>query len=246
VETPQRGQRAFLDANVIRGQLTNDILLSVAYTGAFEPRWSQNVLDEMRRNRPPGLPEAQVDRRIATVNRAFPDAMVTGYEHLAPRMQADEKDKHVLAAAVHGGCKALVTENIKDFHPPGEGQDAMRVERTSQFLNRLLRDNRRDVVAALQTMVERNQREPKSVSALIDRMAAQKDLAGFARELNAAVPPDQQGSNPNLTVDKARSVAMDGVAPAPGAAQAPSSAPQARQTTTGPEQGPDRGPSRET
>jgi hypothetical protein len=55
-------ERAFLDANVIRGQLTNDILLSVAAQDVFEPRWSQDVIDEMRRNRPEGVSEQAIDR----------------------------------------------------------------------------------------------------------------------------------------------------------------------------------------
>jgi predicted nucleic acid-binding protein len=130
---PQR--QAFLDANVLRGQLTTDVLLTLADKGAFEPRWSQEVLAEVRRNRPPNLSEAAIDRRLSQMNRAFPQAMVSGYEHLMPQMRADEKDKHVLAAAVHVEATLLVTENVKDFDPPTTGPHAMHVDRTSQFLN---------------------------------------------------------------------------------------------------------------
>ena len=45
-------------------------------------------------------------------------------------MRADEKDRHVLAAAVHGEVDVLVTENTKDFTPPTDGPHAMKVERT--------------------------------------------------------------------------------------------------------------------
>src|SRR5262245_19540423 len=111
-------ERAFLDANVIRGQLTNDILLSVAAQDVYEPRWSQEVINEMRRNRPEGVSEHAIDRRIAQMNRFFPRAMTSEYEGLAPQMQADPKDQHVLAAAVHSGSDVLVTDNVKDFNPP--------------------------------------------------------------------------------------------------------------------------------
>jgi hypothetical protein len=70
-------ERAFLDANVIRGQLTNDILLSLAEQDLLNPRWSQTVLDEMRRNRPAGVSEQRIDRRIAAMNTYFPRAMTS-------------------------------------------------------------------------------------------------------------------------------------------------------------------------
>lgn len=170
-------RRAFLDANVLRGQLTTDVLLTLAYDERFDARWSQGVLDEVRRNRPPGLPEASIDRRLATMNKAFPRAMVSGHDHLMPDMRADPKDQHVLAAAVHSESDVLVTENIKDFDPPKSGPHAMQIERTSDFLNRLLDDQPEEVVAAMNEMISRTSREPNSMSALIDKMAEQQDLA---------------------------------------------------------------------
>lgn len=41
--------------------------------------------------------------------------MVTGYDDLVSTMTNDEKDRHVLAAAVRGGAEVLVTFNMKDF-----------------------------------------------------------------------------------------------------------------------------------
>src|SRR5918999_3348411 len=118
-------RRAFLDANVLRGHLQTDVLLTLADLGAFQPRWSAEVLDEVRRNRPGRLSEEAIDRRLRQMNLAFPRAMVTGYEYLEPQMQADAKDQHVLAAAVRSRSTVLVTENVKDFWPPTEGSHAM-------------------------------------------------------------------------------------------------------------------------
>lgn len=49
------------------------------------------------------------------MNRAFPDAMVAGYEDLVDGMECDQKDRHVMAAAVHSECQVVVTYNLKDF-----------------------------------------------------------------------------------------------------------------------------------
>jgi hypothetical protein len=59
---------AFLDANVIRSQLTTDILFTLAEHELLGPFWSQGVIDEMRRNRPAGVTEQRIDRRIGTMN----------------------------------------------------------------------------------------------------------------------------------------------------------------------------------
>jgi hypothetical protein len=106
--------------------------------------------------------------------------MTSGHDHLIPEMQADAKDKHVLAAAVHSRCDVLVTDNVKDFNPPSTGRNAMRVERLSEFLNRKLQEQTGRVVSALQTMVDRNRLDPRTIPALIDKLATQPELRPFA------------------------------------------------------------------
>ncbi|TCC23399.1 PIN domain-containing protein [Kribbella speibonae] len=228
---PPGVERAFLDANVIRGQLTTDVLLSVAARKAFDPRWTQKVIDEMRRNRPPGLPEADIDRRITTMNRAFPYAMTEAPpQRLQEEMAADPKDKHVLAGAVHSQSRVLVTDNLKDFDAPSSGPHAMRVESLNQFLVRKLDEDPERVQEGLQAMLDRNRREPKTMSALIDTMAQGEELRGFAQKLNTVVPPEQRGTSPVLTANErgsAQRAAFEGVA-GPGKPQAPASAPEAR------------------
>ncbi|GAA1579135.1 hypothetical protein GCM10009804_39530 [Kribbella hippodromi] len=240
-----RPERAFLDANVIRGQQTNDIMLSLADEGVFEPRWTQHVIDEMRRNRPPGVSETAIDRRISLMNRAFEDAMTeVPPQQLQDQMQADPKDKHVLAGAVHSQSDVLVTNNLKDFDPPTTGPNAMRVESVNQFLSRKLEENPEQVRAGLQTMLDRSRRDPRTMSALIDTMAEGRELQEFAQNLNAAVPPDQRGSSPALTenvqqagselrtdsaLGTAQHAALDGVAQ-PGKVRAPTSTPEARKS----------------
>ena len=50
----------------------------------LDPCWSQKVLDEMRRNRPEGVTEQKIDRRIGAMTKFFPRAMTSGYESLIP------------------------------------------------------------------------------------------------------------------------------------------------------------------
>jgi PIN domain len=229
-------ERAFLDANVIRGQQTTDVLLSLASRSVFEPRWTEHVIEEMRRNRPPGLPEVDIDRRIATMNRAFPDALTEAPpQGLQDQMRADPKDKHVLAGAVHSESDVLVTDNLKDFDAPSSGPHAMRVESLNQFLNRKLGEDPERVQAALQDMLGRYKRDPRTMPALIDAMAEGEELRKFAQKLNTVVPEGQRGSSPVLAANQrgsAQRTAFEGVAN-PGTTHAPSEAPEGRNAAGG-------------
>lgn len=107
---------AFFDACTLYGATLNDLLLWLADGGAFRPLWTEEVLDEVRRNVvAAGYAEAGIDRRLGTMRRSFPDAMVVGYEGLVPAMENDPKDRHVLAGAVRSNADVLVTFNVRDF-----------------------------------------------------------------------------------------------------------------------------------
>lgn len=81
--------------------MLSDLILWLADGGAFRPLWSADIIEELRRNLVSnGLAPNVVEKRLTSMTRYFPDAMVEGYEHLVTGMRCDEKDRHVLAAAV--------------------------------------------------------------------------------------------------------------------------------------------------
>ena len=108
-----------LDACVLYPVVLRDLLLTLATLDAFEPRWTDAILDEMTRNvlaDHPSIDQAQFHTRsVGAMRRAFPSASVEEYEHLIDQMDNHPKDRHVAAAAVHVGASALVTYNVRDF-----------------------------------------------------------------------------------------------------------------------------------
>jgi predicted nucleic acid-binding protein len=106
---------AVLDANVLIPNALCDFLLRLAEEELYQPHWSPDILDEVRRHVP--VSPAAIDRRIAFMNAAFEDALVTGYESLIDQMGNDPKDRHVLAAAVAAGADSIITCNLRDFRP---------------------------------------------------------------------------------------------------------------------------------
>lgn len=80
------------------------------------PRWSDDILREVRSTLLKfNKTECQADRRVSALRSAFPEALVTGYERLIDSMPNDEKDRHVLAAAVVARADVIVTDNLRHF-----------------------------------------------------------------------------------------------------------------------------------
>lgn len=120
---------AFLDANVLFPVGLRDSLLWIAHFGVYSPRWSADVLDEMRRNivkTHKYVTNEDLDEMIRDMQVAFPEAEVTGYQKLTDAMPINEHDRHVLAAAVVAKVGVLVTNNVKDF--PAEACQSFGVE----------------------------------------------------------------------------------------------------------------------
>ena len=118
-----------LDTCVLAPMPLRDTLLRLAEDPAFYmPRWSAGILEELRRVLlRMQYSGAQAERRITAMQTAFEDACVTGYADLVPSMTNDEKDRHVLAAAVRAGAHAILTENVKHF--PAESVKSVRHRR---------------------------------------------------------------------------------------------------------------------
>lgn len=110
--------RAFLDTCVIYPTVMREMLLGVAEVGLFDAKWSPRVLEEWARASRKFGEDGEILARseIAALAPRFPRALIT----IAPDAERafwlpDPADQHVLAAAVHGACDAIVTLNAKDF-----------------------------------------------------------------------------------------------------------------------------------
>lgn len=109
-----------LDACVIAPMPVADTLLRLAEHDPpfYGPLWSPHILAEVKNTLLKfGCTETQASRRINSMEEAFPEAMITGYQKLIDAMENDPKDRHVLAAAVRAGADCIVSDNVKDFRP---------------------------------------------------------------------------------------------------------------------------------
>jgi hypothetical protein len=94
-----------------------DLLFWFASYDLFTPKWSKQIFREwenvMKRK---GIPEEEIKKRLRKAQLAFPDALVDNYEPIVNSLELpDEKDRHVLAAAIKTNANIIVTNNMKDF-----------------------------------------------------------------------------------------------------------------------------------
>jgi predicted nucleic acid-binding protein len=147
--------QAVLDTNVIYPLISRDLLFWFAHYDLYTPKWSKHIFDEweevMIRK---GLNQVTAAKRIATVNSAFPEALVKNYEFLIPTLNLpDQKDRHVLAAAIKSNSSCIVTNNLKDF--PKEIVDTFEIEviAADDFLVDIIDLNPNQAIAAFKEMV---------------------------------------------------------------------------------------------
>ncbi|KVR37018.1 PIN domain-containing protein [Burkholderia multivorans] len=149
---------AIYDACVLYPAPLRDFLMRLALSGCFRARWSAHITDEWKRNlldNRPDLTAEQLDRTSSLMDRAIPDAVVTGYESLiAGLVLPDANDRHVLAAAIRCNASVIVTFNRKDFPEEALLPYGIEAQHPDEFV-----DNLFDLEPAVVVAAARRQRE---------------------------------------------------------------------------------------
>jgi predicted nucleic acid-binding protein len=161
--------RVVVDANVLFPFTLRDTMLRAAARGLFQVYWSEQILEEARRNllESAAMTEEQAERLMATMRRAFPEATVHGHESLIDGMPNDPKDRHVAAVAVKAGAQVIVTRNLKDFASLPEGIDA---QSPDAFLESLVDLDRDGVVALVVEQAAALQKPARTVEEILSAL----------------------------------------------------------------------------
>lgn len=166
---------AVLDASVLYPLPLRDTLLRIAETELYDAYWSDRILDEVVRNLVADgrASEEQARRLTDAMSVAFEGATVPqdAVDQLEPAMTNDEKDRHVLAAAVVGRAQAVITLNLKDF--PTEACEPFAIEpmHPDAFLLDLYSLDPGEVYKAVERQAAALRRPPMSIDDLLERLA---------------------------------------------------------------------------
>jgi predicted nucleic acid-binding protein len=163
-----------LDANVLYPAPLRDYLLHLASLGAYEPVWSAAIQEEWIRN----LLKARQDINRAALtatqrymDKAFPGANITGYEHLISTiLLPDPDDRHVLAAAIKGHAQIIVTANLKDFPTSALKRYAIRAEHPDSFVSNCIDRSKHTAIKALENQVRSLKNPPLSRERVLENL----------------------------------------------------------------------------
>lgn len=176
-----------LDACVLYPSFLRDLLIRLGLTGLYQPKWSATIEDEWQRNllanRADLTPE-QIQRTAALMNKAVPDAMITGFEPLIDSVDLpDVDDRHVVAASVRSNSEIIVTFNLKDFPAPALNAFGIEALHPDDFVMDLFDLNRALVLSAVTTQRSNLRRPPMSVDEYLEALLRQ-GMAQTVKELS--------------------------------------------------------------
>jgi predicted nucleic acid-binding protein len=162
-----------LDASVLFPSTLRDTLLTLAEHDLFEPQWSTEILAEVRRSviAQRSVPASAIDRTLSLMSATFEYATVDGWEHLVDQVHLpDPDDRHVLAAAITGGARMIVTANLRHFPAADLRRHRVRAASPDQFLQKLFDTEPDMVLAAFRSQAARYRRPPMDLDGLLVRL----------------------------------------------------------------------------
>ena len=164
---------AVLDANVLYSIEHTDVLLTLAVRRLVRVHWSSTLLDELRRNLAlrPDLTTAAIDYRIEQMSGALPSALADAPAEVTASMPINEKDRHVLALAVHIEADAIVTWNLRDFPTSACEPHGIEALTPDQFLTGVAATDTPAAREAVDAIAARRHRPPMTTAALLDRLS---------------------------------------------------------------------------
>jgi hypothetical protein len=186
------------DASVLHPAPLRDLLIRVAAAGLVRARWTDEILDECFRSileRGPDLRPQRLARTRALMIDAVPDCLISGHDALIPDLDLpDPDDRHVLAAAMHGGAEAIITANLADFPPAALEPFGIRAQGPDSFVRDLIELDADLVVQVIREQAADLQDPPRSAHDVVDALEAAGlgDVTEELRTLLGREPDDKE------------------------------------------------------
>jgi hypothetical protein len=179
---------AIIDANVFYGARLRSLILFLAQTGLFRARWSDDIHAEWMSNllaKRPDIARADLEILRDQMNSAVLDCLVCDYKPLIASLRLpDEKDRHVLAAAIRGHANVIVSFNLKHFPDDILNGYGLHARHPDDFLLDLFGLDEEGSMAAVQTDIAHYKEPPLTVEDYLNSLtkAGVPKTAEYLRE----------------------------------------------------------------
>lgn len=166
---------AVLDACVLFPFTLRDTLLRIAEARLYQVRWTDEILEEVRRNlvKTGETTEDNAQRLILVMSRAFKYAPVTDYMPFIEAMTNDPKDRHVAAAAVACQAEIILTFNLRHFPRASLSPFGVKAQSPDTFLCNLLAAHPKEIPQILQNQAQEYRKPPMTRDELLSILAKQ-------------------------------------------------------------------------
>ena len=168
------GEKAVLDANVLYGEFTRDLLLSLFYGGVFEAKWTADITQEWVRHvleDQPTVTSEKIDHTVIQMHMIQPSALVENYHQYIDKLDLrDLNDRHVLAAAIASEARKIVTWNLRDFPAKILSAFGIVAESPDKFLADLVMEQPEEVARVFRKMRLRRKKSSQTVEQFFNSM----------------------------------------------------------------------------
>jgi predicted nucleic acid-binding protein len=147
--------KALLDTNVLYPIVIRDLLFWFAHFDMYTPLWSDHIFKEWEKVfESRGIAKSKIRNSISLTKKAFPDATVENYEFLIPTQNLpDQKDNHVLAAAIKAKAELIVNHNQKVFPQVFLNTISIKAKAPDDFITDVIDLNPVEALKAFREMV---------------------------------------------------------------------------------------------
>ncbi len=162
---------AVTDACTLFAGSLRDTLFRAATEDLYQLQITEEILEELHRNLiKTQMSTAQADRLSDVIRKKFRSAFVTHHLQLIPSMTNNEKDRHVLAAAVACRAQVIVTHNLKHFPQDALTPYDIEAQSPDAFLLRMFYRDRDCMKKILFEQANFLRDPPKTVMQVIDTL----------------------------------------------------------------------------
>jgi predicted nucleic acid-binding protein len=165
---------AVLDANVLFPAPLRDYLLHLAEQKLYIPKWTDEIQGEWITSlltKRKDLSRKSLESARKAMNEAFPDSNIVRYKVAIKTLRLpDEKDRHVLAAAIKAEADCIVTFNTRDFPTSYVKSFGIISKHPDAFVEQLIADHGPQSLKALENQTDRLRNPPKSKAEVLEAL----------------------------------------------------------------------------
>lgn len=179
---------ALFDSCVFFSAFRRGLFMRLAMSGLFRARWTRAIhrewIDAVAR-RYPDVSRSSLEQLSDKMDEHAEGSLVSGFEGLIDGFRLpDQNDRHVLAAAVHGGADLIVTLNLRHFPPELLAEHGLSACHPDEFAMDLLMADSTSVLRAVRADRASLTRPAYSAEEYILRVQSKGEMPVFARALH--------------------------------------------------------------